>query len=65
MISIRLTVLILKYTKLPFTFCFNGCETWSFTLREAHRWTVFENRTLRRIFGANREELAGDRRKIA
>jgi hypothetical protein len=28
-----------------------GCETWSLTLREEHRWKVFENRVLRRIFG--------------
>jgi hypothetical protein len=29
----------------------NGCETWSVTLREAHRLRVFENREMRRIFG--------------
>jgi hypothetical protein len=31
------------------------CETWPVTLREEHRLRVFENRVLRRIFGANRE----------
>jgi hypothetical protein len=28
-----------------------GCETWSLTLREEHKQSVFENRVLRRIFG--------------
>jgi hypothetical protein len=28
-----------------------GCETWSLTLREEHRLSVFENRVLRRMFG--------------
>ena len=29
-----------------------GCETWSLTLREEHRLRVFENKVLRKIFGA-------------
>ena len=28
-----------------------GSETWSMTLREERRLTVFDNRVLRRIFG--------------
>jgi len=28
-----------------------GCETWSLTLMEERRLTVFENMVLRRIFG--------------
>ena len=28
-----------------------GCETWSLTLKEERRLSVFENRVLRRIFG--------------
>jgi hypothetical protein len=32
-----------------------GCETWSLTLREERRLSVFENRVLRGIFGAMRE----------
>jgi len=36
-----------------------GCKTWSFTLREERRWRVFENRVLKRIFGPNREKVAG------
>jgi membrane-bound acyltransferase YfiQ involved in biofilm formation len=27
-----------------------GCETWSLTLMEEHRFRAFENRALRRIF---------------
>ena len=34
-----------------------GCETWSPTLREERRLTVFENRLLRRIFGPKRDEV--------
>ena len=36
-----------------------GCETWSLTLREERRMRVFENRVLRRIFGAKRDEVTG------
>jgi hypothetical protein len=36
-----------------------GCETWPVTLREDHRFRVFENRGLRRIFGPKRDEVAG------
>jgi hypothetical protein len=42
----------------------NGCEIWSLTLREEHRPGVFENRVLRRIFGPNRDEVAGEWRKL-
>jgi hypothetical protein len=37
-----------------------GCETWSVTLREEYRLRVSENRVLRGIFGAKREEVAGE-----
>ena len=33
-----------------------GCEAWSLTLREECRLRIFENRILRRIFGAKRDE---------
>jgi hypothetical protein len=36
-----------------------GCETWSLTLREEHRFRVFENRVLRRIFGPKRDKVTG------
>ena len=41
-----------------------GFETWSLTLREERRLRVFENRVLRRIFGPNRDEVTGVRRKL-
>ena len=41
-----------------------GCETWSFTLREEHRLRVFENRVLRGIFWAKRDEVMGEWRKL-
>ena len=41
-----------------------GCETWSLTLREEHRLRVFENKVLRKIFGAKRDEITGEWRKL-
>jgi hypothetical protein len=41
-----------------------GCETWSLTLREEHRLRVLENRVLRRIFGAKRDEVTGGLRGL-
>jgi hypothetical protein len=34
------------------------------TLRDEHRLRVFENRVLRRIFGAKRDEVTGGWRKL-
>ena len=36
-----------------------GCETWSLTLREEQRLRVFENKVLRKIFEAKRDEITG------
>ena len=36
-----------------------GCETWLLTLREERRLRVFENMTLRKIFGLMRDEVTG------
>jgi hypothetical protein len=41
-----------------------GCESWSLTLREESRVRVFENRVLRREFGAKRDEVTGEWRKL-
>jgi len=41
-----------------------GCETWSLALREERRLRVFENRVLRRIFGAKRDGVTGEWRKL-
>jgi len=40
------------------------CETWSLTLREKHRVRVFKNRVLRKIYGATRDEITGEGRKL-
>jgi len=41
-----------------------GCETWSLTLREERKLTVFENMVLRRIFGPRRDEVTGGWRRL-
>jgi len=40
------------------------CETWSPTLKEAHRLRVFENRVLRRKFGPMRVEVIRQWRRL-
>ena len=39
-------------------------ETWSLTLKEEQRFRVFENKVLRKIFGAKRDEITGEWRKL-
>jgi hypothetical protein len=41
-----------------------GCEARSLILREKHKLRVFENRVLRRIFGAKRDGVMGGWRKL-
>jgi hypothetical protein len=41
-----------------------GREIWSLTLKEEHRFRVFENRVLRRIFGPEREKVAGGFKRL-
>jgi hypothetical protein len=41
-----------------------GCETWSLTLREERRLSVFEKRVLRKIFGPKRYVVKGEWRKL-
>ena len=41
-----------------------GCETWSLSLREEHRLRVFENNVLGKIFGAKRDEITGEWKKL-
>jgi hypothetical protein len=41
-----------------------GCETWSLTLRDERRSSVFQNRALRRIFGPERDEATSECRKL-
>jgi hypothetical protein len=53
---------ICKIIIMPAFLC--GCETWSLTLREAHRLWVFENRVLRIIFGPKKDTVTGGWRKL-
>ena len=41
-----------------------GCETWSLTIREEYRLSVFENKVLKKIFGAKRDEITGELGKL-
>ena len=41
-----------------------GCETWSLTLREEHRFRVFLNKVLSKIFGAKKDVITGVWRKL-
>ena len=50
LLSKKLKIKIYRTIKLPIVLY--GCETWSLTLREERRLRVFENRVLRRVFGA-------------
>jgi hypothetical protein len=55
-ISYKKNLKIKIYITLILPFVLYGCETWSLTLREEHRLSIFENRVLRRIFGPKGEE---------
>ncbi|KAJ4445569.1 hypothetical protein ANN_12250 [Periplaneta americana] len=41
-----------------------GCETWTLTLREEQRLRVSENKALSKLFGAKRDEVTGEWRKL-
>ena len=41
-----------------------GCETWSLTLWKERRLRVFENRVLKKIFGAERDQVTREWRKL-
>ncbi|KAJ4440235.1 hypothetical protein ANN_08374 [Periplaneta americana] len=62
LLSKNLKVRIYKTVILPVVLY--GCETWTITLREEHRLRVFENKVLRKIFGAKRDEVTGEWRKL-
>ena len=52
------------YRSIILSIVLYGCDTWSLTLREERRLRGFENRVLRRIFGAKRDEETGDWRRL-
>ncbi|KAJ4445602.1 hypothetical protein ANN_12284 [Periplaneta americana] len=62
LLSKNLKVRMYKTAILPVVLY--GCETWTLTLREEHRLRVFENKVLRKIFGAKRDEVTGEWRKL-
>ena len=41
-----------------------GCETWSLSLREENKLSVFENMVLRRIFGPRKDEVTGEWKRL-
>ncbi|KAJ4428734.1 hypothetical protein ANN_25727 [Periplaneta americana] len=62
LLSKNLKVRIYKTVILPVVLY--GCETWTLTLREEQRLRVFENKVLRKIFGAKSDEVTGEWRKL-
>ncbi|KAJ4431782.1 hypothetical protein ANN_20387 [Periplaneta americana] len=62
LLSKSLKVRIYKTVILPVILY--SCETWTLTLREQQRLRVFENKVLRKIFGAKRDEVTGEWRKL-
>ncbi|KAJ4433494.1 hypothetical protein ANN_15798 [Periplaneta americana] len=62
LLSKNLKVIIYKTVILPVVLY--GCETWTLTLREEQRLRVFENKVIRKIFGAKRDEVTGEWRKL-
>jgi len=46
-----------RYKTTALTAVLYGCASWSLTLREVHRLSVFVNRVLRRIFGPKMDEV--------
>ena len=54
----------IKITRTKILPVMYGRETWSLTLREEFRLSVFESRVLRRIFEPKRDEVAGEWRKL-
>jgi len=52
------------YTAIILPVVWYGCETWSLTLREERRMSVFENRVLWRIFGPTMDGVTREWRKL-
>jgi hypothetical protein len=49
-----------KYTELSFCLLFYKGLKLYFLLREEHRFRVFQDRVLRKIFGPQRDKVTGD-----
>ena len=52
------------YRSIIFPVVFHGFETWSLTLREERRLSVFKNRDLMRISEPKRDEVRGEWSKL-
>ncbi|KAJ4434191.1 hypothetical protein ANN_22739 [Periplaneta americana] len=52
-----------KNCKLEFV-VLHGCGTWTLTLKEEQRLSVFDNKVLMKIFGAKMDEVTGEWRKL-
>ena len=52
------------YKTIIFAVVLYGCETLYLTLREEYGLRVFENKLLRKIFGAKKDEITGEWRKL-
>ena len=66
-LSIRLLSRKLKvntYKTIILPVVLYGCEALSLTLRKEHRLRVFENKVLRKICGAKRDEITGKWRQL-
>ncbi|KAJ4450819.1 hypothetical protein ANN_02249, partial [Periplaneta americana] len=64
LLSKSLKVRIYKTVILGLPVVLYDCETWTLTLREEYRLRVFENKVLRKIYGAKRDEVTGEWRKL-
>jgi hypothetical protein len=56
--AIQTSLKINIYINITWPVLYDGCETWSLTLKEERGLRVFENRVLR-IFGPKRDKLTG------
>jgi hypothetical protein len=61
---IQLITTLVYFNSIGYLYVLYGCETWSLTLREEPRLSVFENRVFMRIFGAKRDEVTEEWRKL-
>ncbi|KAJ4444162.1 hypothetical protein ANN_05951 [Periplaneta americana] len=60
----KMILKVMRKRKVILPVVLYGCETWTLTLREEQRLRVFENKVLRKIFGAKRDEVVEEWRKL-
>jgi hypothetical protein len=64
LVCCRKKVKVTIYKTIILPVALYGCESWSLTLREEHKFRVLQNRVLRRIFRPKRDEVTGGWRKL-